>query len=232
MASISLWLSALSGNAGAQALQCNIPPRLALPNVQRPADEPVRNGTITGYTLALSWSPAYCAHHPDSRPGDGQCDTATGRFGFIVHGLWPEGEGRDFPQWCRPATPVPEAVARAQFCIMPSPRLIAREWAKHGVCATPDPAFYYATVRRVFATLRFPDMAALGGRQIDVATFKRLFVAANPAIPVSALTIDNASGVLHEVRICLDRALVAEPCPANRRTGAPPQAKIVIWRGN
>jgi ribonuclease T2 len=184
---------------------------------------------VTGYTLALSWSPAYCSHHPDSRPGDGQCDEANGRFGFIVHGLWPEGTGRYYPQWCTPAPPVPDDVARAQYCATPSPRLIAHEWAKHGTCATRDPARYFAATRRVFGALRFPDMAAIGGRRITVGRFKQLFAAANTTIPSSALAIENSSGVLHEVRICLNTALVATACPASRR-GPPDQTQIVIIR--
>ncbi len=198
--------------------------------MQRPFDEPVRPGPVAGYTLALSWSPAFCAHHPDSRPDDGQCDVATGRFGFIVHGLWPEGAGRSYPQWCAPAPPIPDSVARAQFCATPSPRLIAHEWAKHGVCATDDPERYFGAARRIFEALRFPDMAKLGGRRITVARFKQLFAAANPSFPAPTLAIENSSGLLHEVRICLSVALVGTPCPPQRR-GAADQAQIVIWRG-
>ena len=227
---ISLWLSLAPATVLAQANVCRVPDRLDLPDVRKPYDEPSRAVAIRGYTLALSWSPAYCASHPDSRPTDGQCEAGNGRFGFIVHGLWPEGQGRAYPQWCTPAVPVPQAVARAQYCVTPSPRLIAHEWAKHGRCATNDPARYFAASRRIFATLRFPDMTALGGRRITVGRFKQLFAGANPAIPVAALTIGNDSGLLHEVRICLDLAFNALSCPRSRR-GAPDQAPIVIIRG-
>ena len=42
-------------------------------------------GTFDYYLLSLSWSPAYCL----SDPGAAECNGPR-RFGFIVHGLWPQ----------------------------------------------------------------------------------------------------------------------------------------------
>ena len=38
------------------------------------------------YVLALAWSPTYCAKNPGNT---WQCAPRR-RFGFVVHGLWPE----------------------------------------------------------------------------------------------------------------------------------------------
>jgi ribonuclease T2 len=216
---------ALSGQAFAQANVCRIPARLDLPEVRKPYDEPSRSVPVTGYTLALSWSPEFCR----SRGDDVQCDPANGRFGFIIHGLWPEGEGREAPLWCS-AAPIPRQVVRDQFCAMPSPRLIAHEWAKHGSCATRNPGQYFAASRKLFGAIRFPDMDTLSRQSLSVGDFKRMLVAYNPTIPASAINIEASGGWLREVRLCLTAKLLPEPCPRSRARGARDTGKLRIWR--
>lgn len=220
----------LSGTVSAQATQCRLPTRLDVPDVRQPDKELTRVVPVAGYTLALSWSPQFCRSHPD----DGQCDRANGAFGFILHGLWPEGAGSAYPQWCVPAPEaIPEAVARDQFCTQPSAKLMAHEWAKHGTCATSNPADYFAASRKLFAGVRFPDMDALSRRQLDVGGFKRLISAANPRIMPSAITVstDRQGDWLREMRICLNKAMLPEPCPRGRSGGAPDRVPLRIWRG-
>ncbi len=214
--------------AAAQALSCRVPPRLDVPIVTPgPGDTAVR-APITGYALALSWSPQFCRDHRNNE----QCDRSTGRFGFIVHGLWPQGAGQTHPQWCA-STPLSEPVVRAQYCATPSAKLIAREWAKHGSCATANPGDYFAASRRLFAALRLPEMMTLSRRPLDVGTFKRIFTAANPLIRPSALVVetDRSGGWLRELRICLSRDLMPQPCPAGQGGGAPDRVPLKIWRG-
>lgn len=184
---------------------------------------------MSAYVLALSWSPQFCR----TRADDEQCDRSNGRFGFIVHGLWPQGSGGARPQWC-PAAPLSEAVVRAQFCTTPSVRLIAREWAKHGACSGTSPDDYFAAARRMFSAIRIPDMDALSRRPLDVGAFKRLVAAANPSIRPSALTVETerTGGWLREVRLCLTRSLVPQPCPRGQGTGAPDGTPLRIWRGD
>ena len=43
----------------------------------------MRHMELSGYTLALSLTPQYCARTPK---GDTQCDLRNGRFGFVLHG--------------------------------------------------------------------------------------------------------------------------------------------------
>ena len=226
---ISLWLSLVPACAFAQASLCRIPGQIVAAPAARPDKQPVRTVPVQGYTLALSWSPQYCRGHPD----DGQCDLANGRFGFILHGLWPEGAGSNYPQWCAVTQQLPEKIVRDQFCVQPSPRLMAHEWAKHGTCATSNPADYFAASRKLFAGVRFPDMIALSRRPMDVGGFKRLMSAANPRIMPSAITVstDRKDDWLREVHICLTRAMLPEPCPRGRSGGAPDGAPLKIWRG-
>ena len=226
---ILLWASVAPSMAFAQANACHVPAQLDVPGVERPGGEVPHSVAIRSYTLALSWSPEFCRGHPD----DDQCDTANGQFGFIIHGLWPEGAGQDHPQWCAPAAPLPAAVVRAQFCAMPSARLIAHEWAKHGVCATSNPADYFGASRRLYGALHIPDMNALSRRPLDVGGFKRVFAAGNPAIAPSALVVanDRNGGWLRELRICLSRDLKPQPCARAQGRGAPDGAPLKIWRG-
>jgi ribonuclease T2 len=225
----SLWLSILPGVAVAQAQSCRIPERLQPAPAAQPGNERPRVTPVQGYTLALSWSPQYCRNRPD----DGQCDAANGNFGFILHGLWPEGAGSNYPQWCAATQPLAEKIVREQFCTQPSPRLMAHEWAKHGTCATSNPADYFAASRKLFAGVRFPDMDALSRRPVDVGGFKRLISAANPRIMPSAITVstDRRGDWLREVRICLNKAMLPEPCPRGRSGGAPDRIPLKIWRG-
>ncbi|HXP65277.1 MAG TPA: hypothetical protein VN815_07370, partial [Steroidobacteraceae bacterium] len=51
-------------------------------------------GVFDYYLLSLSWSPAYCL----SDPGAAECNGPR-RFGFIVHGLWPQNEA-GWPENC------------------------------------------------------------------------------------------------------------------------------------
>ncbi len=44
-------------------------------------------GEFDYYLLSLSWSPAFCLQSP----GAAECNGPR-RFGFIVHGLWPQNE--------------------------------------------------------------------------------------------------------------------------------------------
>lgn len=192
------------------------------------AREAAVTGAVRGYTLALSWSPQYCRGR-DRADDDSQCAQ---HFGFIVHGLWPEGANGQLA-YCAPPAPVPAAVARAQFCAMPSARLIAHEWARHGTCASRTPADYFAASRKLYDRLRFPDMTALSYRRSDVGAFKRTLAALNPGVPPSAITVttDRQGDWLREVRVCLGTDLSALSCPRGRSAGAPDGTPLKIWRG-
>ena len=85
----------------AQADQCTLPQQLPVLPPVRP-DGPVRKVPVSGYTLAVSWTPEYCRNDHD--PASMQCSGRNGRFGFILHGLWPEAASGPPPQWYIPGT--------------------------------------------------------------------------------------------------------------------------------
>ena len=106
---------ALPAPALAQAYQCRAPASITMPRAPQP-DGPKRTSRISGYTLAVSWSPEFCrggkaAGDPDNL----QCNGSIGRFGFVLHGLWPESGQGKYPQWCS-VTPRPtEAELKANL---------------------------------------------------------------------------------------------------------------------
>ena len=90
-------------------------------------------GTFDYYLLSLSWSPAFCL----SEPGAAEC-TGPRRFGFIVHGLWPQYE-EGWPENCNVHEQVPDSVVSGISGIMPARGLIYHEWSAHGTCSGLDP---------------------------------------------------------------------------------------------
>lgn len=226
-----LVVSAYPATAHAQALNCKVPQRLSA-NVRPSPPSNVGMVQVTGSLLALSWSPQYCRTRLASPRDRTQCSGANGRFGFILHGLWVEGAGRDDPEYCAPATPVPEAELKRNFCMTPSADLLQHEWAKHGTCGASDPAGYFAAARAQWSKLAFPNMDALSRRKLTVRQFKIAFAQANRGLPESAISVRTArGGWLNEVMLCLNTKGAYRACPAEDR-GAPPQLDLKIWRGN
>lgn len=193
--------------AQAQALSCSVPDRIAVPRLEQPRrGEPVRKPKITGYLLAMSWSPQYCAdvRNPKSARDAFQCSGENGRFGWVLHGLWPETGNPGYPQWCRPAKIVPQPVLKQHMCMTPSAQLLQHEWAKHGTCMSPHPAAYFRSAAILFRAMRFPDMRALAARPQTAGSIRRAFAAANRGVtaPMIAVSADR-QGWLSEVRLCL-----------------------------
>ncbi len=219
--------------AGAQALSCTIPAQVERPHPELPsASQPQRQLPIGGYTLAPTWNPEYC--HGQARSGGGGTECGGGnRFGFTLHGLWPDGIGRDWPQYCRSTPLLSSATIRTNMCATPSAQLMQHEWAKHGTCmAGFDPDTYFKRSTGLYAKLRYPDMDALSRQPgLTVGRLAEALAAANPGLPASAIRVTvNPRGWLDELWLCLDRRFVYERCRADSG-GAASGATLKIWRG-
>ena len=222
-------LALLPAPALAQAYQCALPQRLApLPPVR--ADGPTRRAPVAGYTLAVSWSPEFC--RSDRNPASIQCSGRNGRFGFVLHGLWPEAASGPPPQWCAMLPrPQPETV-RQGLCATPAPWLIEHEWAKHGSCMATTPEAYWGIARRVFARWRWPDADRLSFRKdLSVGDLREAVMLANPGVKREAIgVVLSNSGWLREMRICHDRQY--RPGACRRAAWGPGDSKpLKIWRG-
>ncbi|MEZ5689791.1 MAG: ribonuclease T [Caenibius sp.] len=217
--------------AQAQASQCRIPGKpVSVPRIV-PDGQP-RRTPVTGYTLALSWSPEFCRTRKADRSHARQCSGNDGQFGLILHGLWPEGAGARYPQWCSAARqPSPETVRR-QLCMMPSARMVAHEWAKHGSCMVRTPESYFKVSQILWKSLRLPDLDRLSRQDnLTVGDLRRAFVRANPAWDGRQIGVTiNQRGWLREVRLCYGKDFMPTAC-GPRRLGPRNSTALRIWRG-
>ena len=214
---------------GKQVPSCTVPADLPRPMLEGPTvEQPRRVLPIAGYTLALSWSPQYCASRATSPQDHIQCGGTVGHFGFTLHGLWPDGKGAQWPQYCRPTRLVSEKLIRDNLCSMPSPQLIQHEWEKHGTCMVKTPAEYFDRSGALYHALSFPDMTELRGRTMTVADFQKSFAEANEGMRADQLRLGvTRDGWLEEVWICLNKRFARRSCPAGQ-AGAAPQSIVKI----
>jgi ribonuclease T2 len=222
-------LAAVATPLHAQAYQCRVPDRVTVPTIA--ADGPPRRSAIVGYTLALSWSPEFCKGRERSARDRAQCSGGNGSFGLVVHGLWPEGPG-SWPQWCKTSRALSPAEARRNMCMIPSPRVQASEWAKHGACMVRTPESYFKVVRILWNGLRKPDLDRLSrDKALTAGAIREAFVIANPDWPRSAIGLAlNERGWLEDVRLCYAKSFMPAPCERGR-FGPPDAAPAKVWRG-
>lgn len=216
-------------SANAQAYQCRMPQSIAVPTVV-PDGKP-RPLPVSGYTLAASWSPEFCKGREMEARHRTQCSGRNGRFGFVAHGLWPEGRST-WPQFCSTQRTVPPVEARRNMCMMPSARLIARQWVKHGSCMTRRPETYFKVTRILWNSIRWPQADRLSrDEKLTAGMLRDAFVRSNPDWPRDAVGINvNSRGWLRELRLCYGKDFMPRRC-YNGRLGARDNARIKIWRG-
>lgn len=167
-------------------------------------------GQFDYYVLALSWSPTHCMTASPGRD-DTQCARRNGRrFGFILHGLWPQYE-RGYPTRCRTQWKpfVPEPVIAAMRDVTPSRGLVIHEYREHGTCSGLKPGSYFALARNFFGRVKIPkqfqnpfEMQFASQREVEQA-----FMQANPGLKpdMFAVTCSDYGNRLKEVRICMTR---------------------------
>lgn len=214
----------------AAAQMCRLPASVPTPHAELPSQsEPARTLPIASYTLAVSWSPEHCFHAGDAATERFQCGEGR-RFGFTLHGLWPDGPGKVWPQYCRPTPILLARTIRPTMCATPSAQLIQHEWAKHGTCIPGDtPDRYFARERRLYRALRFPDMARLAAGPLTVGAFATAFAAANRGMTADMLRVTTTKdGWLSEVWLCRDLALKPRRCPGNEGADASQPLRIRV----
>lgn len=215
----------------AQAWQCIPPKNLSRPSLELPEPGQARRTPVAGYTLALSWSREYCKGREQDPAMRLQCSGGMGDFGFVLHGLWPEARGPNYPQYCRSVGVLSRKVIADNICMTPSVQLLQHEWAKHGSCMTRQPETYFAAAKLLFGALEFPDMDRMSRKPLTVAGLADIFAENNVGLPANAIRIKtNNRGWLQEIRICLGKDLKPRRCPRFTQ-GATGNAEVKIWRG-
>jgi ribonuclease T2 len=171
-------------------------------------------GVFDYYLLSLSWSPAFCLESPRAA----QC-SGPRRYGFVVHGLWPQYE-RGWPEHCARAAQVPDSVARGIADLMPSRGLVEHEWSAHGTCSGLEPAEFFALVRRAYRGVVIPAAFENPSAPIEQTPFAIAaeFLQVNPHLPpqsVVATCTKQETPRLREVHLCFTPDLKPRACSAD-----------------
>lgn len=166
-------------------------------------------GVFDYYLLTLSWSPQFCT----TKPSDPQC-SGEHRFGFVVHGMWPQYSNGSWPQFCSTAKGLSDP--SSMLDIMPSTSLIGHEWQKHGTCSGLDAKGYFGLTRAAYQSIKIPDRFKNPKDYISttVIELKKAFKSANPKLSDDAFGVSCSGRQLSEIRICLDKSLNPRSCGA------------------
>ena len=165
------------------------------------------------YLLVLSYAPDFC-NQAQGNKDPRECGTGR-HIGFVVHGLWPQGETGRGPENCGPASPVSQAIIQATLNYIPTESLIQHEWATHGTCSGLSTADYFATVRKARDSVILPaDLNQPSQRlQFSPSQLESNVAATNPSFPKTAFrTSCYKDRELQEVRVCLNKDLSPRAC--------------------
>ena len=166
-------------------------------------------GVFDYYVLSLSWSPEFCHGHP-SKP-----ECASGKFGFVVHGLWPQYEN-GYPENCSTAAGPSDPSGMAD--IMPDPSLVAHEWTTHGTCSGLDADAYFKLVRQAYESVKTPARLTSPSTMFSITPqeLKNEFVTSNPRLKPEDLAISCGNNYLTGVSACLNKQLQPRACEGLR----------------
>jgi ribonuclease T2 len=177
------------------------------------------------YLLALSWAPEFCAQHGSKDPGE--CGTGK-KIGFVVHGLWPQGENGRGPENCGSASPVSQSIVQVMLNYIPTASLIQHEWKTHGTCSGLSVADYFAAVRKARDGLKIPDEFKAPAQVLNLGppAIESAFAAANPTYPKEAFRTYCTVGALQEARVCFDKDLSPRACTVSAGECSLPSIKV------
>lgn len=183
-------------------------------------------GTFDYYVLTLSWSPGYCNDHNDPNQCEGER-----RFGFVVHGLWPQEE-RGFRQNYEKTNRVPEPIVQKMLPLMPSERLIQHEWQTHGVCSGLGVQNYFAQTSEWRNKVKIPARFDQPREPLQMTedAVRQSFSGANRewGMKPDGLVVSCSGKELEEVRICLTREGQPRPCSTAMRRNCPKEVKLLM----
>jgi len=169
--------------------------------------------TFTYYMLTLSWAPDFCAHSNSKDPAE--CGPGR-KIGFVVHGLWPQGDTSRGPENCG-GSPVAQSIVQTMLPYIPTASLVQHDWKTHGTCSGLSAADYFATVRKARDGVKIPDdfQSPAQSQALSPGQIESAFATANPAYPAQAFRTSCTSGALQEVRICFNKDLSPRACTSS-----------------
>jgi ribonuclease T2 len=164
-------------------------------------------GAFDYYVLALSWEPGFCA---TTTGHNAECRAPKG---FVLHGLWPQMEGGDYPSNCN--GPALSADLRRQWGpIYADPSLIDHEWPKHGTCSGLPANAYFRLSSADVAAATIPAAYRVNAilRKNDIPAITKAFIAANPGMSPQGLRVNTRNGTVTEIDICMTKEGAFRAC--------------------
>jgi len=164
------------------------------------------------YLLVLSYAPDFC-DEPGGNKDARECGAGR-KVGFIVHGLWPQGENSRGPENCG-GSPVSQSIIQATLSYIPIPSLIQHEWTSHGTCSGLSATDFFAALRKARDSVKLPaDLSQPTQKvQLSPSQVESKLAAANPSFPAAAFrTSCYRDAELQEVRVCLNKDLSPRAC--------------------
>jgi ribonuclease T2 len=174
------------------------------------------DSTFAYYLLALSYAPDFCSE-PQGAKDARECGSGR-HIGFVVHGLWPQGENGRGPERCGNASPVSQSIVQVMLKYIPTESLIQHEWANHGTCSGLNADDYFAAVRKARDSVSLPNDLNQPARQLQLspAQIEAKLAAANPKFPAAAFrTSCYPDAELQEVRVCFGKDLSPRACTSS-----------------
>jgi ribonuclease T2 len=171
-----------------------------------------KTSNFSYYMLVLSYGPDFC-----SEPGGDKTPAECGagkKVGFVVHGMWPQGDTSRGPENCG-GSPVSTAIIDATLSYIPTASLIQHEWKTHGTCSGLSAADYFAALRKARDSVKLPDDLNQPSQklQLSPAQVESKVAAANPSFPATSIrTSCYNDAELQEVRVCLNKDLSPRAC--------------------
>ena len=175
-----------------------------------PQAAPERDGYLL---LAISWTPSWCARTGDAREA-ARCAPGSGA-GWLVHGLWPQFDTGDWPEFCdTPHPPPSRSQTAAMIDIMGSDGLALHQWRKHGTCSGLSASAYFEQTRAAFTRLHLPDALRPGAGPLRRSPDALLadLRAANPGLGEDMAILTCRDGMAQEIRLCLSHDLTPRAC--------------------
>lgn len=177
-------------------------------------------GKFDYYTMVMSWSPTHCSMAEEGRD-EQQCARQDGqRYGFVLHGLWPQYE-KGYPEACPTGRKpfVPRPVIDGMLDIMPSSGLVIHEFKLHGTCSGLGPEDYYKLSRALFTRVRIPDRYRNPFETQFVAPRELVgeFMRANPWLrpEMVAVNCGGPGNRLRDIRVCMTPDGTPRTCGQN-----------------
>jgi ribonuclease T2 len=165
------------------------------------------------YLLTMSYAPDFCAE-PGGNKDPRECGKGR-HIGFVVHGLWPQGESGRGPENCGTASPVSQDIIRTMLNYIPTESLIQHEWRTHGTCSGLSAADYFAAVRKARDSVTIPGDLKQPTQTLHLspADIEGKLAASNPSFPAGAFRVScYRDDELQEIRACFDKNISPRPC--------------------